>query len=185
MGFKSWLTGRNDLYADHDKIESVIEQLQTVKTHDLKSAKNEIGEAIQALNACTGFQQYVCNTLKPDSFDEVIDASGEAIDTLVANIEGKVEDIKAYSEAGIIKKAFSTYLMANAKVGEGVLSVLEDLGDGAVSIIGWVAPKDSGLEKACKKFVEKEWSHDAFNFYYKSSLAKASVFTEDSALALR
>ena len=144
MGFKSWLTGRNDLYADHDKIDSVIEQLQGIKTHDLKTAKEEIGEAIQALNACTGFQQYVCNTLKADSFDDVIDASGEAIDTLVAKIEGKVDDMKAYSEAGFMKHAFSTALMAGAKFGEGILSVGEDLGDGVVSVIGWLAPKDSG-----------------------------------------
>ena len=43
-----------------------------------------------------------------------------------------------------------------------------DLANGVVSFVGWLAPKDSGLEKACTDFVKKEWSHDAFNFYYKS-----------------
>ena len=63
------------------------------------------------------------------------------------------------------------------------VSVGEDLGDGAASLVGWLAPKDSKLEKACAKFVKKNWSHDVFNFYYKSDFAKQSYMKEDGKVA--
>lgn len=180
---KTWLTGRNGIYADPDKVSQINEQLETIKT-DLEDVKGEISDAIAQLNACTGFTEYVSQgNLDTHSFDPVIDAGQDAVQVLVDQIQAKVDNITEYSEASLPKKAFATWAMMNAKIGEGVLSVAEDIGDGVVSVVGWVAPKDSGLEKGCAKFVNKEWSHDAFNFYYNSSLAKASAFTEDSGIA--
>lgn len=184
MGFVSWLTGRNGVYADQDKIEKVIEELTTIKDKELEEAKDTIAAEIKKLNNCTGFTKYVSDgNMDPHSFDAVIESGQDSIKLLIDEINKKSKDMKAYSEASFGTKVFSTLAMAGAKFGEGVLSVGEDIGDAAVSVVGWVAPKDSGVEKWCAKFVKKEWSHDAFNFYYKSEFAKASAFTEDSALA--
>lgn len=184
MGFVSWLTGRNGVYADQDKIGKVVEELTTIKDKDLESAKDTIASEIKKLNNCTGFTKYVSDgNMDPHSFDAVIESGQDSIKILIEEINKKADDMKAYSEASVGTKVFSTIAMAGAKFGEGVLSVGEDIGDAAVSVVGWVAPKDSGVEKWCAKFVKKEWSHDAFNFYYKSEFAKASAFTEDSALA--
>ena len=183
---KTWLTGRNGIYADEDKVEEIKEQLTTIN-NDLKSVKDEIANAIDQLNACTGFTEYVSQgNLDRYSFDPVIEAGENAVQILQEQIQAKIDDITTYSNASLPKKAFATWTMVHAKVGEGLLSVGEDLLDSAVSVVGWasgVAGEDNKLQKACKNFVKKEWSHDAFNFYYKSSLAKASAFTEDSAIA--
>lgn len=183
MGFVSMLTGRNNLYADEDKINKVIEELEVIKNKELENIKEEIAAEIKNLNNCTGFTEYVSADIHPHTFDPVIEAGQESIQSLIGVINGKVDDIKAYSESSLGDKIFSTYLMTNFKTMEGFLSVFEGIGDGVVSVVGWVAPKDSGVENWCSKFVEKNYSHDAFNFYYNSSLAKASMVTEDSGIA--
>ncbi|MBQ6497429.1 MAG: hypothetical protein IJI58_01790 [Bacilli bacterium] len=184
MGFKSWLTGRSEIYADEDKVNGLVTEIEAVRTGDLEKVRDDIASAVRDLNACTGFQEYVSNSLSADSFDTIVDAAGDTIDKLVSVINGNMEDIKAYSEAGTGKRILATGLMGLAKFGEGVLSVGEELGDGVVSIVGWLAPKDSGLEKWCTKAVEKKVAHGIFNkLYYQTKLSKASYFTEDSALA--
>ena len=186
MGFVSWLTGRDekesDVFANYDKVSDVVSEITTIATTKVSNAKTEFNSAIQALNSVKGMEDYI-GTIPQGSYDEFFVSVSDTIKFIGEQINQKADDIKTYEESEWYEKLASTFAMTGAKLGEGALSVLEDLGDGVASFIGWLAPKDSGLEKACSDFVKKEWSHDAFNFYYNSDFAKKSAFTEDSAIA--
>ena len=186
MGFVSWLTGRDekeaDVYANFEKVDLVVSEIQKIRTGEIEEARAVVNEAIKKLNNVNGLSQYV-GSIDFAAFDALFDNISTAIEDISKQIQNKANDIKEYESAAWWEKAGSSFLMGGSKLGEGILSVFEDIGDGAVSIVGWIAPKDSGLENACSNFVKKEWSHDAFNFYYESDIAKKSAFTEDSKLA--
>lgn len=182
----SWLTGRDekesDVYANYDKVESVVSNIKNISSNQVESARDAVHAAVNDLNNVNGLAQFV-GSVDAGAFDGVFESIASAIVQVGEQVQNKANDIKTYEESAWYEKLGSTFAMAGAKFGEGILSVAEDLGDGVVSVAGWIAPKDSGFEQACKNFVEKEWSHDAFNFYYNSEFAKKSTFTEDSAAA--
>ena len=186
MGLWSWLTGRDakqaDVYANFERVDEVVTNLKKVSTERVSQASDAVKAAVVELNNVKGMAEYV-GQIGPDSFTGTFERVSSTIDQIGTTMQQKANDIKIYEEASWIEKVGSTLAMTGAKLGEGVLSVVEDLGDGVVSLVGWVAPKDSGVEKWCSDFVQKEWSHDAFNFYYNSEFAKKSTFTEDSAIA--
>ena len=186
MGFMSWLTGRDekqsDVYANFEKVDTVVENIKSVGKNEVETARDAVHEAMNKLNNVNGLAEYV-GTVNIGDFDGVFDGIASGIEEIGNQIQAKANDIKTYEESEWYEKLGSTFAMGAAKFGEGILSVAEDIGDGVVSVVGWVAPKDSGFEKSCSDFVEKEWSHDAFNFYYESDFAKKSTFTEDSAAA--
>ena len=186
MGFLSWLTGRSekesDVYADYDKVDSVVQEIKSIGTNQVETARTEINAAITELNNVNGVAQYV-GQVNAGGYDSVFESIASSISQIGEQLQNKAESIKTYEESAWYEKLGSTFLMSAAKLGEGVLSVAEDIGDGVVSIVGWAAPKDGSLEKACESFVKKNWSHDAFNIYYNSDFAKKSAFTEDSAIA--
>lgn len=182
----SWLTGRDekesDVYANYDKVESVVSNIKSISSNQVEAARDAVNNALNQLNNVNGLAQYV-GSVDAGAFNGVFESIASAIVQVGDQVKSKANDIKTYEESAWYEKLGSTFAMAGAKFGEGVLSVAEDIGDGVVSIAGWVAPKDSGFEKACNDFVKKELSHDAFNFYYKSDFAKKSTFTEDSGAA--
>lgn len=182
MGIMGWLTGRNemesDVYANYDKVSTVTDKISTIVA-DMSSSIETIEKAVVALNSCNGVGEYV-DPVDVSVINEVLNSCREQIAKIGTDITTKAESIKTYEEASWLEKGASTFTMVGAKVLEGSLKVFEDMGDGIVSVVGWVAPKDSGLEKACKTFVEKDLSHDAFNAYYNSEFAKKSLITEDS-----
>ena len=186
MGFLSWLTGRDekesDVYANYDKVDSVVQEINSIGTNQVETARTEINAAITALNNVNGVAQYV-GQVNAGGYDSVFESIASSISQIGEQLQNKANSIKEYEESSWLEKLGSTSAMVFTKLGEGLLSVAEDIGDGVVSIVGWVAPEDSDLEKACESFVKKNWSHDAFNFYYNSDFAKKSAFTEDSAIA--
>lgn len=182
----SFITGRDekesDVYANYDRVAEVVSQIQSIGKNEIQSAKEDVHQAIEALNNVNGLAQFV-GSIDAGVFDGQFDAIAEQVAQIGTQIQEKADSIKAYEESAWYEKLGSTFCMAGAKVGEGLLSVVEGIGDGVVSVVGWVAPKDSGVEKWCGKFVEKNWSHDAFNGYYNSEFAKKSLITEDSGAA--
>jgi len=188
MGLGEWLTGRSsaehDLATDRGLVDKFYEEVNRVCGNDgaVALARQNVCAAIQELNNVNGLNQYV-GTVDAERYGSLFDSIAQAIVSLNDAVQAKVEEIYEYDDASFGEKAWATVTMAGAKFGEGVLSIAEDIGDGAISLVGWAAPKDSGLEKWAADFVEKDWSHDAFNWYYNSDLAKKSVFTEDSRLA--
>lgn len=184
MGFMEWLTGRQSeektIVAHPKKARNLAEKIRTLE--EVENASNGIKEAITQLNNVAGFADYV-GTIDVTGFDElfeniqgVLKEVGDAIDT-------KIVEIEEYDEASFLEKAGSTVSMAATKFLEGGFSIFEGLGDGVVSIAGWLAPEDSGFETWCEDFVSANWSHDLFNFYYNSDFAKKSAFKEDSGLS--
>ena len=186
MGILSWLTGRDekesDVYANFERVDEVVTSLKKVSTDTVTDAAEAVRAAVTELNQAKGMAEFV-GQVNVDSFTPTFERVTSTIDQVATMIQQKADNIKVYEESKWYEKLGSTFAMAGAKFGEGILSVVEDLGDGVVSLVGWVAPKDSGVEKWCSDFVQKEWSHDTFNFYYNSEFAKKSTFTEDSAIA--
>lgn len=186
MGFIEWITGRDekesDVYANFDRVETVVDNIKNIATQRIDNAKIEVDNAISNLNNVNGLAQYV-GQVSPNVYDAIFEEISKTISTIGDQLTIKANDIKAYEEASGWDRFWSGAAMAGSKIGEGFLSVFEGIGDGVVSIAGWIAPEDSGFEKACEDFVKADWSHDAFNFYYESDYAKKSWFTEDSGLA--
>lgn len=181
-----FFTGRDpkaaDVYADYDRVADVTDRINQIAKNDVDEAKEAIQAAVQELNNVNGFQQYV-GSLPVNTFDSTLDTVSTAISDIGTAITSAAEDIKAYEEAPWYEKAGSTILMGGAKFLEGALGVLEDLGDGLLSVGGFVAGGLGFDTTGIENVIEADWSHDAFNFYYESDLAKASAFTEDSAIA--
>lgn len=186
MGFMNWLTGRDtkesDLYVDFDKVESVTTRLNEISTSSVSEGFQSITNALEKLNSTPGMD--LIGGANPSfSVAEVFESISSEIEQISTSIQTKADDAKVYSEASDLERVGSSAAMILAKAGEGFLSVFEDIGDGVVSVIGWLAPKDSGLEKACEEFVKKDLAHDTFSFYYDSEFAKKSAITEDSFIS--
>ena len=186
MGLLDFFTGHNakeaDVYAHFDKVSTVVDSLNEVATTDVSNAETEILSAIERYNRINGVGSYL-PPIDTSICTGATDYARSQITSLVQQMEDKADAIKTYSEASLAEKIFATGEMVTTKLCEGFLSVFENLGDGVVSAIGWLAPKDSGLEQACASFVEKSWSHDLFNGFYQSEFAKMSAITENSFLA--
>lgn len=186
MNLWSWLTGRDsreaDVYANFERVDELVTNLKKINSESVVQANDAVKAAVSELNNVKGMAEYV-GQISVDCFEPTFEKIALAIEQLGTTIEQKANNIKEYEESSWLEKIGSTFVMGGTKILEGVASVVEDLGDGVVSLVGWVAPKDSGVEKWCSDFVQKEWSHDMFNFYYQSDFAKASIITEDSAIA--
>ncbi len=182
-----WWTGRSkkqsDLYLNEENVKIVKEDLEYIKNKVIQEERLNCQEALRALNQVKGME-YVAN-IQEDSFNEIYDNIESAVEAIIQQVDAKVADIKAYDSASWLKKAGSTVVMTGAKFGEGILSVFESIGDGVVSVAGYIggALGNKSFQDGCANFIKKSWSHDVFNFYYNSDLAKASLYTEDSGIA--
>ncbi|MBP5679271.1 MAG: hypothetical protein J6X28_05570 [Bacilli bacterium] len=186
QSFCNWISGRDakeaDVYANYGKVEQVTSDIRTIATTGVGNAQDAIYGAFNALNNVNGLAEYV-GSVQVENYDTVFESLASTINGIADSIDSKAQDIKTYEEASPLEKLGSSVVMGACKIGEGLLSVVEDVGDAALSVVGWIAPADSGLENWCKDAIEAEWSHDAFNFYYDSEFAKKSTFTEKSGLA--
>ena len=188
MDIKSILTGHSskesDVYANYDVAQNVISAFQSIRSNELQTAQEAILQSINELNSVNGFAEYV-GTVNVSEYTSVFEYIDQKIDELETSMTDKVDRIKAYEQSPLGTKLLSTGGMLLSKVGEGFLSVFEGIGDGVVSIVGWGAGilGAKGFSEDCANFVKKNLSHDAFNFYYNSEFAKASMITEDSGIA--
>ena len=191
MSLWSWLSGHDDkeasLYANFDAVDVTVDRLNTISTSSVSAAQDNINAALQRLNSTKGLNQYV-GTVDASTYEPMFQSLHDSIGTLGAQMTDKADTIKEYNDENVgnfFEKAGSTTLMALCNVGEGLLSVGEELIDGLYSIRGWVAGKFGNTEKQeqVAAFISKDLARDAFSWYYDSDLAKQSAFTEDSFLA--
>ncbi|MBP5679376.1 MAG: hypothetical protein J6X28_06095 [Bacilli bacterium] len=188
QSFSSWLTGRDpkeaDVYANYQNVAIVSGAINEIATTQVKTAQENVYAAFEQLNNVKGLAEYV-GSIEINNYDTVFESISSTIGEIATQLEGKAEDIKTYEEAPLLAKVGSSVFMGVCKVGEGLLSVVEDLGDGVASVIGWGAGVvgATDFQNDCANFIKSEWSHDAFNGYYNSDFAKMSIFTEDSAIA--
>ena len=167
---RTFFTGRNreqesDLYANYDKIDTVIDEINTIATIKVMNASDEICAAMRDINKVNGMEKYV-GSINVSNFETAFDSISESIKSIALQIQSKAESIKRYEEASTLDKITSTFAMGASKLGEGILTPFEEIGDGVLGLVGWLAPKDSGVEHWCSEAVKKDWAHDAFNFYY-------------------
>ena len=183
MGILEWLSGRNGIYKNDTAINNLYAELDDIKNNTIDNARNDCREAVRNLNLVHGME-YVAN-IGEESFDAIYDEIDSAVEIIRKQVEGKVADIDAFSNATGWEKIGSTLVMTGVKFGEGALSVFESIGDGLVSVAGFVGGGlgAKGFQEGCAKIIQKSWSHDLFNFYYNSDFAKASLYTEDSGAA--
>lgn len=189
MGLLEWFSGRNGIYRDSDKVDQAKTDLTNIKSNEINAAKEAVSQALDKINACTGFEERVGH-INTQVFDESIDYSGLCIDEVISQIDAKVNDINEYDKGDFWTKAGATAGMVFSKVGEGFLGAFEDVGDAAVVTGAWICNipklwtgKDTAASTALQDFAKKDLSHEAFEWYYNSDLAKYSAFTEDSGCA--
>ncbi len=188
MSIFSFFTGRDakeaDVFADFNKIDTVVSEIQDISKTEVVDAKNAIHEALEELNNVNGLSTLVGFSVNIGAFDDVYDNVASSISEIANQLESKAKDVKDYSEASLLEKIGSTAAMALFKTGEGLLSPIEDLGDGVVSLVGFIGGAfNEDFKNACADFVKKDIAHDTFNFYYDSEFAKKSMITEDSLIA--
>ena len=183
----SWITGRDpkesDVYANYDKVAIVSDSIRSISKNQVATAQENIYAAFEQLNNVKGLAEYV-GTIEISNYDTVFETISTTVEEIANQLDGKAEDIKIYEEAPALAKIGSSLFMGVCKVGEGLLSVAEDLGDGVVSLAGFtIGALNKDFQNDCANFIKQEWSHDLFNAYYNSDFAKMSIFTEDSAIS--
>ena len=120
MGFLEWLSGRNSLYKDDAAINNLYDELNSIKTGPIETARQDCRDAIKRLNSVKGME-YV-GTIGEESFDSIYDEICSAVDIIKQQVEGKVADMDAYSNANSYEKVGSTATMTRFKAGEGFYS---------------------------------------------------------------
>ena len=184
QSFGSWLTGRDvkeqDLYVDIDKAEATIDEVNNI-ANSIPSAGSAISGALSALNSVNGMA--LVGGLQLGNVEAAFDTVTAQVKSIASQMDKRVGDAKYYSSS-TWDKIWGTAGMVVAKAGEGFLGAFEDIGDGVVSIVGWVGGKLGADTQWAEDFVAKDWSHDVMDWaYYSRDISKYSAFTEDSAIA--
>ena len=188
MGFWEWLTGHDekesDVYANMDEVKPLVEKINNVATKDVDAAKSKIDDAVNSLKKVNGVSEYIQN-LDFSYLDSYYDSIEKEIKGIATKLQSSADDIETYNKASWWEKGLSSLAMFSCKATEGLVSIVEDLGDGVASLGGWavggvvgIFNKDAGksIKDGVSSFVNAEWSHDMFNFYYQSDFAKKSAF---------
>lgn len=179
-----WLTGRDvkesDLYVDIDKAEATIDEINNI-ANTIPSAGSAVSGALSALNSVNGMA--LIGGFQLGNVEAAFDQITAQVKNVASQMDKRVGDAKYYSSS-TWDKIWGTAGMVVAKAGEGFLGAFEDIGDGVVSVVGWVGGKLGADTQWAEDFVSKDWSHDVMDWaYYSRDISKYSAFTEDSAIA--
>ena len=190
--FTTWLTGRNGIYKDEDKINEAIQQLNAIVSSggQIEEVKEKVQEAVKQLQSCTGFEQYVGH-VESSAFDSVIEYTENGVNEVIKQINQKVEEIDEYNKGSAIQKVGGTLSLLTGKLGEGFLSVFEGVGDAVLTAGAWVTnvPKiwtheDTAASKALQSAVKFDVSGALMSPLTSNSWAsKYSAVTKDSGAA--
>ena len=177
-GKKGFWTG-HDLAVDPTRAAQVVSDVQSIVSKVVVPARDNVENAIEELNKVAAN----AGTVSVDGINSLFEEIGNAIGGIGSKLQEAADIAQAYSSnKSILKTIFSTATMGVVSAAEGLLSPVEELGDAIVGIVGWTFGNDK-FKRGCENFIKSNWSHDMFNFYYKSDFAKVSAFTEDSAIA--
>ena len=110
------------------------------------------------------------------------------IETMAKEIKGKAQEIEEYQDAPWYKKLFATIGMGALKLVEGLASFVEQIGDGLVSIVGFIGGIFSSDFRDCiGEFVKKDWVGDTTAKWYEEgwlkSVNKYSIMSHESTAA--
>ena len=112
----------------------------------------------------------------------------EYIDTMSNEISNKAQEIEEYESAPWWKKLFATIGMGALKLVEGLATFVENIGDGLVSIVGFVGGIfSSDFRDSVGEFVKKDWVGDTTAQWYEEGwlkdVNKYSVMSHESTAA--
>ncbi len=160
-----------------DELNSAVSTLADVTT--------QIQSGISTINSATGSG---CIDVDYSSLLTVQEIGEEVIEEDIRTIQEKVTTIEDYENAPWYKKLFSSAGMALTKFGEGIAKGFEEIGDGVVSITGFVGGIfSSDFKNSCAEYVAKDHVGDWFDKQYTSGalsgLEKYSFFGKDSTAA--
>ena len=112
----------------------------------------------------------------------------EYVELMSKEIKSKAQEIEEYEDAPWWKKLFATIGMAALKLVEGLATFVEQIGDGLVSILGFIGGIFSSEFRDCiGEFVKKDWVGDTTAQWYEDGwlqgLDKYSYMAHDSTAA--
>ena len=191
-----------ELTANEDKVNSAVGNLNDLCSSVIDSARQETISAMAELKAAC--QNVTGVNINENQFDYVYDGLESEVKNMSGLLQSNFDDIKAYSEAknnplGWLAIGAATGGMVLSKVGEGFFGTLEDLGDGALSLLGGAVGAVGDLDESLfgaknnlfqnirdgiGDFVKTDhvgdfasWTRDI------TGINRYSAITEDSALA--
>lgn len=97
----------------------------------------------------------------------------EYIDTMANEIQKKANEIEEYQDAPWYKKLFATIGMAALKLVEGLASFVENIGDGLVSIVGFIGGIfSSEFKNSVAEFVRTDYVGETTAQWYEEGWLK-------------
>lgn len=145
----------------------------------------ELQVGINEINNATGAQ---CIEIDYSKLLQLQQMAEEVIEEDIRTIQSKVTVIEDYENAPWYKKLFSSVGMGLTKFVEGVASGLENICDGAVSIVGFVGGIfNSDFKNSVAEYVAKDhvgdWFQDQYSDGFLKGVSKYSYFSENSTAA--
>ena len=112
----------------------------------------------------------------------------ESIDLIVEALRSKAQEIEEYQGAPWYKKLFATIGMGALKLVEGLATFVENIGDGLVSIVGFVGGIfSSEFKDSVGEFVKTDWVGDTAATWYEEGwlqdVNKYSIMSHESTAA--
>lgn len=169
---------KKDLDYDAGRCQSAVSELQQTKSHIADTAPN-INAQINIINSAKGFQERCGGSLDGGAITAAADCCNSMVDEIVARVADMVDTIEKYNNASGLERFGASLGMGITKIFEGVGSLLENIGDGAVSIVGWTAGTVVGLgnselgkeiKESTADFVEKDHVGDFFYNQYENGV---------------
>ena len=189
----NWLTGRNSIYADTDKMENVKACLKYLEEEIIdgeNGAKAACSQAMYGLKQVPGLGSII--DFNEHAFDPVYDQIKQIIsETIGAKIEASETLLKEFNETAKqdpFGVAIGSIGMGLCKTAEGILSFGEDILDTGATIIGgigggWWSSEGNAFSNAMKNFVSKDLANTLTTGWYENTpIGKKSAFTADSGL---
>ena len=189
----NWLTGRNSIYADTDKMENVKACLNYLEEKIIDGENGEkaiCSQAMYELKQVPGLGSII--DFDEHAFDLVYDQIKQIIsETIGAKIEASETLLKEFNETAKqdpFGVAIGSIGMGLCKTAEGILSFGEDILDTGATIIGgigggWWSSEGNAFSNAMKNFVSKDLANTLTTGWYENTpIGKKSAFTADSGL---
>lgn len=171
----------------------------TYNSSVVSNAISELNDAIKSLANVTAEIQAGINTITNANGARAIDVdcskllklqemAEEVIEEDIKTIQSKAQVIEEYENAPWYKKLFSSIGMGLSKFVEGIASGIENITDGAVSIVGFVGGIfNSDFKNSVAEYVAKDhvgdWFQDQYDEGFLSGVSKYSYFSEHSTAA--
>lgn len=171
----------------------------TYNSGAVSNAIAELNDAINSLSNVTAEIQSGINTITNANGARAIDIdcskllqlqtmAEDVIEEDINTIKQKVTIIEEYENAPWYKKLFNSIGMGLSKFVEGIASGIENITDGAVSIVGFVGGIfNSDFKNSVAEYVAKDhvgdWFQDQYDEGFLSGVSKYSYFSENSTAA--